>query len=223
MSLDHIVTAVGPKNGAPAADRIAEEQLISVATPSGLASIVVPCCGQLEYTKLCVPSLLKHTRQPFELIFLDIGSLDGTAEYLAGLAAGAGIRVEMVPTATDLGIAAAVARTIGDQHTLWMLVNLLARQFAVIHELQIAVAPVPLEPGVALFGESDDIAQTLVRTARLVAGAAMQPGAALDKAPAARNLCLRRNWPRGLQTALERKVTLSMPSHNCHAGVLLST
>ena len=113
MSLDHIVTGVRPDNGAPAADRIAadriaQEQPLSVATPGGLASIVVPCCGQLEYTKLCVPSLLKHTRQPFELIFLDIGSLDGTAEYLAGLAAAAQVRVEMVRTATDLGIAEAV-------------------------------------------------------------------------------------------------------------------
>jgi GT2 family glycosyltransferase len=71
---------------------------ISVVSTAGMASIVVPCCGMLEYTKLCVPSVLKHTRPPFELIFLDIGSLDGTAEYLAGLQAGlAGqIRVEIV-------------------------------------------------------------------------------------------------------------------------------
>ena len=59
-----------------------------VVSTAGLVSIVVPCCGMLEYTKLCVPSILKHTRPPFELIFLDIGSLDGTAEYLAGLQAG---------------------------------------------------------------------------------------------------------------------------------------
>jgi GT2 family glycosyltransferase len=108
MTLENLVTAVRPGNRSPAADRLAQEQPLSVATPSGLASIVVPCCGQLEYTKLCVPSLLKHTRQPFELIFLDIGSLDGTAEYLAGLAAAAPIRVEMVRTATDLGIGDAV-------------------------------------------------------------------------------------------------------------------
>jgi GT2 family glycosyltransferase len=108
MSLDHIVTAARPSNGAPAADRVTQEQPISIGTPVGLASIIVPCCGQLEYTKLCVPSLLRHTRQPFELIFLDIGSLDGTAEYLAGLAAAAQVRVETVRTATDLGIADAV-------------------------------------------------------------------------------------------------------------------
>ena len=58
---------------------------ISITAPPGLVSIIIPCCGMLDYTKLCVPSVLRHSREPFELIFLDIGSLDGTAEYLAGL------------------------------------------------------------------------------------------------------------------------------------------
>src|SRR5437660_873614 len=85
---------------------MAEKVEIAVASTTGLVSIVVPCCGMLEYTKLCVPSILKHSRPPFELIFLDIGSLDGTAEYLAGLQAGlAGrIRIEVVWTPTDLGL-----------------------------------------------------------------------------------------------------------------------
>jgi len=58
----------------------------------------------MEYTKLCVPSLLKCSREPIELIFLDIGSLDGTAEYLAGVAAAAQVRIEVIRTPTDLGI-----------------------------------------------------------------------------------------------------------------------
>ena len=70
-----------------------------------LVSIVIPCCGMREYTKLLVQSLLKHTRTPYELIFLDIGSLDGTAEYLEGLAAGLpNVRIEMVRAAMDLDI-----------------------------------------------------------------------------------------------------------------------
>lgn len=79
---------------------------IAVASQPGLVSILVPCCGMLEYTKLCVPSVLKHSRAPFELIFLDIGSLDGTVEYLAGLQAGLGsqIRVHVERTPTDLGL-----------------------------------------------------------------------------------------------------------------------
>src|SRR4051812_39039300 len=81
----------------------------AVAVASPLVSIVIPCCGMLDYTKLCVSSLLKHTRQPYELIFLDIGSLDGTAEYLAGVATVQGaIHVEIMRTPTDLGIADAV-------------------------------------------------------------------------------------------------------------------
>jgi GT2 family glycosyltransferase len=64
------------------------------ATPR-LASILVACCGQVEYTRLCVQSLLRHTRAPYELHFLDSGSLDGTADYLAGVAAAAAVRVDI--------------------------------------------------------------------------------------------------------------------------------
>src|SRR5438270_786905 len=77
---------------------------ISIAAPPGLVSIIIPCCGMLDYTKLCVPSVLRHSREPYELIFLDIGSLDGTAEYLAGLRDGLynRVRVEVFRAATDL-------------------------------------------------------------------------------------------------------------------------
>lgn len=74
-----------------------------------LVSILIPCCGMREYTKLLIPSLLKHTRPPFELLFLDIGSLDGTAEYIDGLAAGLpNVRIETVRARTDMDIPAAV-------------------------------------------------------------------------------------------------------------------
>ena len=42
---------------------------------------------------------------PYELIFLDVGSLDGTADYLTGIKhALLQVRVEIVRTPTDLGI-----------------------------------------------------------------------------------------------------------------------
>jgi O-antigen biosynthesis protein len=85
-----------------------QEQPLSHQPATGLASILIPCCGQLEFTKLLVPSLIRNTRQPYELIFIDVGSLDGTAEYLAGLTAGTQIRTEVVRTATDIGIPQAV-------------------------------------------------------------------------------------------------------------------
>src|SRR5438876_10705587 len=100
-----IAAKPGSPSQPPAAERVPQDQPLSVLAPPGLASILIPCCGQLEYTKLCVPNLLRYTRKPYELIFIDIGSLDGTAEYLAGLAAGAmEIRIEVVRTPTDLGI-----------------------------------------------------------------------------------------------------------------------
>jgi GT2 family glycosyltransferase len=80
---------------------------VAVAPRAELVSILIPCCGMVEYTKLCVPSVLRYSREPFELIFIDIGSLDGTLDYLTGLHAGlAGrTRMEVVRTLTDLGIA----------------------------------------------------------------------------------------------------------------------
>jgi GT2 family glycosyltransferase len=81
-------------------------QNISITSPQGLVSILIPCCGMLDYTKLCVPSVLRYSREPYELMFIDIGSLDGTAEYLAGLRDGLAsrLRVEVCRAATDLDI-----------------------------------------------------------------------------------------------------------------------
>src|SRR5262249_35678606 len=62
--------------------------------------------------RVCVPSVLRHSREPFELIALDVGSLDGTAEYLAGVQAAAKIRVEVVRTQTDAGIGDATKEAI---------------------------------------------------------------------------------------------------------------
>ena len=86
-------------------------EVAAAATPS-LVSILVPCCGMIEYTKLCVPTILRYSRPPFELIFLDIGSLDGTAEYLAGVKTASSIRIEVVRTPADLGIADACKEAI---------------------------------------------------------------------------------------------------------------
>jgi GT2 family glycosyltransferase len=62
----------------------------------GLVSILIPCCGQLEYTRLCIPRLLRYSRLPFELILINVGSLDGTADFLEGVAAAAPVRVRVV-------------------------------------------------------------------------------------------------------------------------------
>jgi O-antigen biosynthesis protein len=73
---------------------------------NGLVTIVVACCGQLEYTRFCAPSVLRCSRPPFEVVFLDCDSLDGTAEYLEGLAAAASVRVEVARVAAEPPIGA---------------------------------------------------------------------------------------------------------------------
>ncbi|MBW2073128.1 MAG: glycosyltransferase family 2 protein [Deltaproteobacteria bacterium] len=47
-----------------------------------MASIVILTFNALELTKLCVDSILENTSYPYELIFVDNASSDGTVEYL---------------------------------------------------------------------------------------------------------------------------------------------
>jgi GT2 family glycosyltransferase len=90
----------------------------ALAAPPGLASVVIPCFGQLEFTRFCVPSVLRHTRGPYELLFVDAGSLDGTSEYLAGIADAAPVPVQAVRVSADmpppLACQEALARTEGE-------------------------------------------------------------------------------------------------------------
>ncbi len=82
-------------------------QAAAAAGQSALVSVIVPCCGQLEYTRICLPSLLRHCRRPYELIFADVGSMDGTSEYLAGVADAAPVRVEVISSPAESGFRAA--------------------------------------------------------------------------------------------------------------------
>ncbi len=47
-----------------------------------LISIIVLTFNQLETTKQCVDSLIKYTQNPYELIFVDNGSTDGTKKWI---------------------------------------------------------------------------------------------------------------------------------------------
>jgi GT2 family glycosyltransferase len=70
-----------------------------------VASVIVPTCNALDYTRLCVESLLTHTDPRHELIFVDNGSTDGTPEYLQGLARDHK-RVRVILNGDNLGFAA---------------------------------------------------------------------------------------------------------------------
>jgi GT2 family glycosyltransferase len=88
---------------------------MSAPAARGLASVIVPCFDQVGYTRQCVAALFRHTRRPWELVAVDNGSTDGTADYLAGVRDAAPVRVEVVtnpenrgfPAACNQGLAAA--------------------------------------------------------------------------------------------------------------------
>ncbi|MDF2815088.1 MAG: glycosyl transferase family 2, partial [Paenibacillus sp.] len=48
-------------------------------------SIVIPTYNQLNYLKDCIESIERYTPEPHEIIVVDNGSTDGTAEYLRSL------------------------------------------------------------------------------------------------------------------------------------------
>ena len=68
-------------------------------------SIVVLCYNQLDYTRQCVESILKHTAYPnYELILVDNKSTDGTVAYLREMEA-KDARIKCVLNETNRGFA----------------------------------------------------------------------------------------------------------------------
>lgn len=49
-------------------------------------SIVIPSYNQLDMTRQCVNSIMRHTHTPYEIIVVDNASTDGTGAYLQSLA-----------------------------------------------------------------------------------------------------------------------------------------
>src|SRR5580658_10156323 len=80
----------------------------NIATIGGLASIIIPCWNQLEFTRQCVRALLRHTRAPWELIVINNGSTDGTEDYLAGLQDASPVPVTVIANNTNRGFPAAI-------------------------------------------------------------------------------------------------------------------
>lgn len=47
-----------------------------------LTSIIIPCWNALGLTQVCLERLLRNTTQPYELILVDNGSIDGTGAWI---------------------------------------------------------------------------------------------------------------------------------------------
>jgi O-antigen biosynthesis protein len=52
------------------------------STVKGLVSIIILTMNELNYTKKCIESVRKSTPEPYEIIFVDNGSKDGTVKWL---------------------------------------------------------------------------------------------------------------------------------------------
>jgi GT2 family glycosyltransferase/tetratricopeptide (TPR) repeat protein/2-polyprenyl-3-methyl-5-hydroxy-6-metoxy-1,4-benzoquinol methylase len=95
-------------------------QYLIAASPSpdenhGLTSIVIVTHNQLAYTRQCVDSIRQYTDEPYELIFVDNASTDGTLDYLGSLGEVRSIRNEKnlgFPSGANQGIRAATGNQI---------------------------------------------------------------------------------------------------------------
>ncbi len=70
----------------------------------GLVSIIMLTFNELRYTKECVESIRRHTKEPHEIIFVDNGSADGTVKWLRKLVNRNG-RYRLIQNSTNLGFA----------------------------------------------------------------------------------------------------------------------
>ncbi|MFH1995678.1 MAG: glycosyltransferase [Candidatus Omnitrophota bacterium] len=65
------------------------------------ASIIIPVCNQLAYTKLSIRSILETTTIPFELVIVDNGSREAMRRYIDSLSGN--VDVAYVRNETNLG------------------------------------------------------------------------------------------------------------------------
>lgn len=97
------------------AERFLIQAVSSAVKDYGLTSIVIIVHNQLAFTMRCVDSIRFRTDEPYELIFIDNASTDGTSEYLKSLP-GAKVIINKenrgFPAAANQGILAAQGQNV---------------------------------------------------------------------------------------------------------------
>ncbi len=73
-----------------------------------LASIIIPCWNQLEFTRRRVAALMRQTAPRWELIVVNNGSTDGTADYLGGVQDASPVPVTVIANSTNRGFPTAI-------------------------------------------------------------------------------------------------------------------
>ena len=93
--------------------RLDRQESVSQPTSQdfGLTSIIIVTFNELGYTKECVDSIRLRSDEPYELIFVDNGSTDGTPQYLESLA-----DVQVIRNSGNRGFPAAVNQGIKLAH-----------------------------------------------------------------------------------------------------------
>lgn len=79
FTYQYIVTARAGEIEKKDAGEILKE---NVTIQKDLTSIIILTFNQIEYTKGCIESIKRYTPKPYEIIFVDNGSKDGTVEWL---------------------------------------------------------------------------------------------------------------------------------------------
>jgi GT2 family glycosyltransferase len=79
-------------------------------------SIIMLSWNGLAYTRMCVESVLRNSRQPFELIVIENGSRDGSLEYLRGIEG-----IQLIENATNRGFAPAVNQGLAVARGDWVV------------------------------------------------------------------------------------------------------
>ena len=81
---------------------------MSTPVVGGFSSVIIPCWNQLEFTRKCIAALFRRTGPNWELIVINNGSTDGTADFLGGVQDVSPVPVTVIANTTNRGFPTAI-------------------------------------------------------------------------------------------------------------------